>query len=69
VDSSPRNQNLHDYQRSPEQRGAIFAFDVVAHNINHPTYATANSIFGIAIDPKTVMMHNHSTSDKNSRDR
>ncbi|MFB7146219.1 hypothetical protein [Rhizobium sp. AB2/73] len=31
--------------------------------------ATTNSIFGIAIDPKTVMMHNHSTSDKNRRDR
>lgn len=30
---------------------------------------TTNSIFGIAIDPKTVMMHNHSTSDKNRRDR
>lgn len=30
---------------------------------------TTNSIFVIAIDPKTVMMHHHSTSDKNRRDR
>jgi hypothetical protein len=37
-------------------------------SITLPT-ATANFIFGIAIDPKTVMMHNHSTSDKNRRDR
>ncbi|MDA7001100.1 hypothetical protein PJW07_22235, partial [Agrobacterium salinitolerans] len=27
------------------------------------------AIFAIAIDPKTVMMHNLSTSDKNRRDR
>ncbi|CVI58493.1 hypothetical protein AGR7A_Lc120113 [Agrobacterium deltaense NCPPB 1641] len=37
---------------------------MVAHKINRATYATTNSIFGIAMNRKTVMMHNHSTSDK-----
>ncbi|WP_210165025.1 hypothetical protein, partial [Agrobacterium tumefaciens] len=41
---------------------------LLATSIALPT-STVNSIFGIAMHHKTVMMHNHSTSDKNRRDR
>ncbi|WP_425646815.1 recombinase family protein [Agrobacterium leguminum] len=67
VEACPRNQYFHDYQRAPRKLGALLhSLWLLTTSITLYT-ATANSFFGIAIDPKTVMMHNLSTSDKNGR--